>query len=547
MLRSWTKFRRALRAFRAARKGNVAITFAFAIIPVIGCIGAGYDYSHANSVKADLQVALDSAALMVAHDAATLSNDDLQVKARAYFTADFNRPDATINSVGATYTTSGGSQVTVTAQVQVPTTFLRTLDLMHLAALENIVINGSSTTTWGTTRLRVALVLDNTGSMADSNKLTALKTATKSLLTQLQNAASVNGDVYVSIVPFVKDVNVNAVNYNSSWDNWIDWSNLAPSDSTPSSSVGPGSSCPYSNWTNGYTCVTQAGGRYTTSTIPSNGNICPSNSIGCYNSVLQTTTSTRVVSSGWGASCSGYSNCSCTGSGSSKVCSQTFTSTSYAHTWSVDTTQWNGCVTDRGTSSAPSSDYDRLVTTPDPTNAASKFPAEQYSACPQAIMGLSYNWSDMSTLVDNMVANGSTNQPIGLVWGWQSLVGGGPFTAPSMDSNYNYVQAIILLSDGLNTQDRWYGNGRNVSTSVDQRMVDTDGSGTCANFKNASTSTVTNIIYTIQVNTDGDPTSTLLQNCASSTDKFYLLTSASGIANVFNNIGTSLTKLRVAR
>ena len=224
-----------------------------------------------------------------------------------------------------------------------------------------------------------------------------------------------------------------------------------------------------------------------------------------------------------------------------------FTSTSYAHTWSVDTTQWNGCVTDRGTSSAPSSDYDRLVTTPDPTNAASKFPAEQYSACPQAIMGLSYNWSDMSTLVDNMVANGSTNQPIGLVWGWQSLVGGGPFTAPSMDSNYNYVQAIILLSDGLNTQDRWYGNGRDVSTSVDHRMVDTDGSGTCANFKNASTSTVTNIIYTIQVNTDGDPTSTLLQNCASSTDKFYLLTSASGIANVFNNIGTSLTKLRVAR
>jgi Flp pilus assembly protein TadG len=32
---------------------------------------------------------------------------------------------------------------------------------------------------------------------------------------------------------------------------------------------------------------------------------------------------------------------------------------------------------------------------------------------------------------------------------------------------------------------------------------------------------------TIQVNTGGDPTSTLLQNCASSLDKFYLLTSAS--------------------
>ena len=62
----------------------------------------------------------------------------------------------------------------------------------------------------------------------------------------------------------------------------------------------------------------------------------------------------------------------------------------------------------------------------------------------------------MNSLVDSMQPNGNTNQPIGLVWGWQSLVGGGPLTAPAMDSNYKYQQVIILLSDGLNTQDRWY-------------------------------------------------------------------------------------------
>ena len=37
-----------------------------------------------------------------------------------------------------------------------------------------------------------------------------------------------------------------------------------------------------------------------------------------------------------------------------------------------------------------------------------------------------------------MYPNGNTNQPIGLVWGWQSLVGGGPLTAPAKDSNYTY-------------------------------------------------------------------------------------------------------------
>ena len=64
------------------------------------------------------------------------------------------------------------------------------------------------TTKWGSSRLRVALVLDVTGSMASDGKMTALKTATKNLLTQLKSAATQNGDVYVSIIPFNKDVNV---------------------------------------------------------------------------------------------------------------------------------------------------------------------------------------------------------------------------------------------------------------------------------------------------------------------------------------------------
>ena len=47
---------------------------------------------------------------------------------------------------------------------------------------------------------------------------------------------------------------------------------------------------------------------------------------------------------------------------------------------------------------------------------------------------------------------------------------------------------------------------------------------TCNNIKAAGVT-----LYTIQVNTGGDPTSTLLQNCASTSDKFFLLTSASQI------------------
>ena len=457
-MNAWTKLRRALRDFRVARGGNVAITFAFATIPVIGAIGAGYDYSHANSVKADLQAALDSTALMLARDASTLSSSDLNTKANSYFTALFNRPEATIDSISATYTVSGGSQVVVNGAVDVPTTFLRVLGS---SSMQNITVSGSSTTKWGTTRLRVALVLDNTGSMADDGKITALKSATHSLLTQLQNAASTNGDVYVSIIPFNVDVNVGSANYNGNWIDWSDWEDANGS------------------WQNTQSC------------------------------------------SG-GSSRHGHSHCNNT------------------QTWvPANHNTWNGCITDRD------QNYDQTVTAPNPADASlpasspsTLYPADQYGSCPLQMMGLSYNWTSMNSLVDQMYPNGTTNQPIGLVWGWLSLVGGGPLTAPAMDSNYTYTQVIILLSDGLNTQDRWYTS----QTSIDHRMVNTDGSGTCANIKAAGIT-----IYTIQVNTGGDPMSTLMRSCASSSDKFWMLTSASGIADVFNTIGTNLTKLRVAR
>ena len=130
------------------------------------------------------------------------------------------------------------------------------------------------------------------------------------------------------------------------------------------------------------------------------------------------------------------------------------------------------------------------------------------------------------------------------MWGWQSLVGGGPLSAPAKDSNYIYEDTIILLTDGLNTLDRWYGNGSSTSTAVDARMYDAgnNGAGTCANIKAAGIT-----IYTIQVDTGGDPTSTLLKNCASDSSKFFLLTSADQIVTAFNQIGTDITRLRVSK
>jgi hypothetical protein len=127
---------------------------------------------------------------------------------------------------------------------------------------------------------------------------------------------------------------------------------------------------------------------------------------------------------------------------------------------------------------------------------------------------------------------GTTNQTIGLQWGFQSLTSL-PFTIPAFEANYKYSHVVILLTDGLNTQNRFSSN---------QSSIDARTQKACDNIKAAGMT-----IYAVQVNTDGDPTSTMLQNCASGSDKFFLLTSSTAIVTTFNQIGTALSNLRVAK
>jgi hypothetical protein len=156
----------------------------------------------------------------------------------------------------------------------------------------------------------------------------------------------------------------------------------------------------------------------------------------------------------------------------------------------------------------------------------------------------------LKTAVNAMQPTGGTNQAIGLALAWQSLLVGGPFNTPAEDANVTYNRVIILLSDGLNTEDRWpeYGNG---SSQASGNPIDARQALMCSNLKAAKDSKGQNMytIYTIQVNTGSpaDPTSTVLQNCASSSDKFFMLTSSSQIVTTFNTIGTALSKLRLAK
>ena len=151
---------------------------------------------------------------MLSKEAATDTEDQLKANAFKYFTSLFVRPEAKDITINVGYTTEGGSKIVINATAAMPADFTK------LLGYDNFTILASSTAKWGTRRLRVALVLDNTGSMADDGKMAALQSATKGLLTQLQGAVNIAGDVYVSIIPFVKDVNLGGANWNSDWIYW---------------------------------------------------------------------------------------------------------------------------------------------------------------------------------------------------------------------------------------------------------------------------------------------------------------------------------------
>jgi Flp pilus assembly protein TadG len=200
--------------FRSASQANVAITFAVVLIPLLGCVGAAVDYSRANYAKTAMQAAADATALTAAKSWAAngVSTTQLEQSVSTWFNGEFNGKD--VNNVQVTSATSSSpNSVTVTATGSVTTDFLGILGIKQL----NVSV--SSTAAWGM-KLQLALVLDNTGSMAEYNKMPALKTASHQLLQQLQNAATHPGDIEVAIIPFTTDVNVGHSNVNGTSLKW---------------------------------------------------------------------------------------------------------------------------------------------------------------------------------------------------------------------------------------------------------------------------------------------------------------------------------------
>jgi Flp pilus assembly protein TadG len=634
-----------LRRFAGSRRGNVAMIFAIALVPMTIATGVGLDYARAALTKSQLADAVDAAALAVGSGGFT-SQDAAQKAAQAIFDANYKGPGKP--TVAVTSFNSKGS-VTLGVSTGVATTLLQVVDKTP------ITVGASSTVVWGQSKLWVTLVLDNSGSMCEPlsqpcvnttdtrAKIYQLKAATKTMLTKLQGASVNAGDVMVGIVPFNREVHVPFNSDGTTFSNtssWIDWSfwEASPAGITLSTNVGPGSNCPFSSGSNGYTCVkTATNGAGSTSTIPSSGVatglICPGADSGAYNtdrlnhyyngcwdSVIAqtqvvtkvdttpittkqtctqvnsgtiscanqngypkngttTSNSTTVIQAGYsgdsgptltsntpaGTTSDGSQNCVLTNKNKTNTCtwtrtiSQTKTDTTvtktayggYTHTWRPNAhSTWSGCITDRysqthGTpTNSKTADYDTQNIAPgsDTTGFTADNPT---GGCPVA--GVSALVNDSTTtdvtalgkLVDKMQAAGSTNQAIGVAHGWQMLTKGDPYGTLALPANTS--RYIILLSDGLNTQNRWWGNGSTEGT-VQDGYIDDRMKLTCDAAKKDGV-----VIYTLYVHVNGGGNSTPLTNCATDTAHYYDLTTAAAIDTAFSDIAQKITNVRLSQ
>jgi Flp pilus assembly protein TadG len=218
-----------LRRLRSDERGNVMVMFSFAMVPIIGLTGATIDYSRASEARMMLNSAVDSAALMAARDATKLSDSELRERINKWIAANLSG-EAAKSFTSATISIDRTNRIiTVGANLAVDTSLARVM------GQNSIAVASSAQSTWGTNTIELALALDNTGSMASSGKMDALKAASLDLIKIMKEATLTTDQIRISVVPFATQVKVSTSLKDESWlrfdqtqttwsrDRWGNW------------------------------------------------------------------------------------------------------------------------------------------------------------------------------------------------------------------------------------------------------------------------------------------------------------------------------------
>jgi Flp pilus assembly protein TadG len=201
----------SVRRFLSDRRGNIAVMFGIAMIPLTIVVGAAFDYTIAATDRTKLQRVNDEAIIAVAR--AIQANPSLtNAQQLAIVTGYLSSEVPMLSASVAGYSVDANGQITLDTTAEVVRTLSRVIP--DPSGQYTIPIAAHSAAVATSPSLEVALVLDKTGSMAESaggmSKIAALQQAANNLVTTLMTTSTTS----VAVVPFSMSVNVGS-SYNT--------------------------------------------------------------------------------------------------------------------------------------------------------------------------------------------------------------------------------------------------------------------------------------------------------------------------------------------
>lgn len=201
-----------LKRFWQSRSGNFAMMFAIMLPVLLAAVGFALDVANLMKARSDLQNALDSAVLAASRlsDQAGTRQDTFN----AFFATNVANKPALVNAKAKLVVEQTVNEIktTATADADVALNFAFIFGQSAKVAANANAFESNS-------KLEVALVLDNTGSMGSAN-MAALIEGSKEIIKTLQKVKADRPErqIRAALVPFVTAVNIKSTEgFNQSW------------------------------------------------------------------------------------------------------------------------------------------------------------------------------------------------------------------------------------------------------------------------------------------------------------------------------------------
>ncbi|TIQ31029.1 MAG: pilus assembly protein [Mesorhizobium sp.] len=476
-----------IRRFLCDKRGNYALMTVITMIPLMGGVALAIDYTELIRERQETLNALDAAGLATAQQiVAGASDADAVTYAKQFFEANLRHvlPSNTTLTVTLPKDNTGSGTLVMQATMKYQPYFLPVAAALLGGKASDTTINfAAKSEVKLKDTLEVALVLDNSGSMAElghgSSKVRfdLLKSAAKQLVDQLAGQAQlmkqVAQPVQFSLVPFAASVNVGPANATAAWMDTtglspldqenLDWSTLTSTNSPNQYAVKSGSNyyAKGSSWDT--TQLDHVLTRFSIYKWMKRIASCTKNGSGvCTSNIVYAPIAT------WGGCVESRPypyNIQDTPASTSTPATlfvpmfapdETDNVDSYSHpannNWHADiTTNTSNTTRQKYMPKYFNAGVGNKVTPAYGMNAGPNASCSTTAITPLTDVSTTTGANTVKTAIDAMVDVGATNVPEGMAWGWRTLSSTAPFTEGRPETNKGNDKVLIVLTDGANT------------------------------------------------------------------------------------------------